>query len=108
TGRTPSPAWASCRPTSPSTTTRRCASCGSVEGSEEESYPCPRPLILKCAHRSTKPHLDGWCPNVRIGRRRVVVPVLVTLGVREDGERVILDMRMAGEESAAAGGKSLR
>ena len=45
---------------------------------------------------------DGWYPKVRIGRRRVVVPVLVTLGVREDGERVILDMRMAGEESGAS------
>jgi transposase-like protein len=33
------------------------------------------------------------------------VPVLVTLGVREDGERVILDMRMAGEESAASWGE---
>ena len=45
---------------------------------------------------------DGWYPKVRIGKRRVVVPVLVTLGVREDGERVILDMRMAGEESSAS------
>jgi putative transposase len=45
---------------------------------------------------------DGWYPKVRIGKRRVVVPVLVTLGVREDGERVILDMRMAGEESGAS------
>jgi hypothetical protein len=43
-----------------------------------------------------------WYPKVRIGKRRVVVPVLVTLGVREDGERVILDMRMAGEESGAS------
>ena len=45
---------------------------------------------------------DGWYPKVRIGNRRAVVPVLVTLGVREDGERVILDMRMAGEESGAS------
>ena len=45
---------------------------------------------------------DGWYPKVRIGKRRVVVPVLVTLGVREDGERVILDMRMAGDESGAS------
>lgn len=45
---------------------------------------------------------DGWYPKVRIGKRRVVVPVLVTLGVREDGERVILDIRMAGEESGAS------
>jgi transposase-like protein len=47
---------------------------------------------------------DGWYPKVRIGKRRTKVPVLVTLGVREDGERVILDMRMAGDESAAAWG----
>ena len=45
---------------------------------------------------------DGWYAKVRIGKRRVVVPVLVTLGVREDGERIILDMRMAGEESGAS------
>jgi len=45
---------------------------------------------------------DGWYPKVRIGKRRVVVPVQVTLGVREDGERIILDMRMAGEESGAS------
>jgi transposase-like protein len=30
------------------------------------------------------------------------VPVLVTLGVRGDGQRVILDLRLAGEESAAS------
>jgi putative transposase len=45
---------------------------------------------------------DGWYPKVRIGRQRVVVPVLVTLGVREDGQRIIIDMRLAGEESAAS------
>ncbi|MEW6267849.1 MAG: IS256 family transposase, partial [Thermodesulfobacteriota bacterium] len=46
--------------------------------------------------------MDGWYPKVRIGRRRERVPVLVTLGVRSDGEKVVLDMRIAGEESAAA------
>ncbi len=46
--------------------------------------------------------LDGWFPKVRIGKRRVRVPVLVTLGVRADGERVILDVRLAGDESTAA------
>ena len=50
---------------------------------------------------------DGWYPKVRIGKRRAVVPVLVTLGVREDGERVILDMRMAGEESGGSWGEVL-
>lgn len=50
---------------------------------------------------------DGWYPKVRIGKRRVVVPVLVTLGVREDGERVILDLRMAGEESGASWGEAI-
>jgi len=47
---------------------------------------------------------DGWYPKVRIGRRRVVVPVLVTLGVKEDGQRIVVDMRLAGEESAASWG----
>jgi transposase-like protein len=46
--------------------------------------------------------LDGWFPKVRIGKRRVRVPVLVTLGVRADGERVILDVRLGGDESTAA------
>src|SRR5947209_6755938 len=46
--------------------------------------------------------MDGWYPKVRIGKRRVRVPVLVTLGVRADGERVVLDMRLTGDESTAA------
>lgn len=46
--------------------------------------------------------MDGWYPKVRIGKRRVRVPVLVTLGVRADGQRVVLDVRLAGDESTAA------
>lgn len=46
--------------------------------------------------------MDGWYPKVRIGKRRVRVPVLVTLGVRADGDRVVLDIRLAGDESTAA------
>ncbi len=46
--------------------------------------------------------LDGWYPKVRLGRRRVRVPVLVTLGVRGNGQRVLLDMQLAGDESSAA------
>lgn len=49
--------------------------------------------------------LDGWYPKVRIGGRRARVPVLVTLGVRADGQRVVLDLRLAGEESAASWGE---
>lgn len=45
--------------------------------------------------------LDGWYPRVRLGKRRAKVPVLVTMGVREDGSRVVLDFRLAGQESAA-------
>jgi putative transposase len=45
--------------------------------------------------------LDGWYPRVRLGKRRVKVPVLVTMGVCEDGSRVVLDFRLAGSESAA-------
>jgi len=48
---------------------------------------------------------DGWYPKVRIGKRRVVVPVLVTLGVKADGERIIIDLRLAGQESAASWGE---
>jgi len=46
--------------------------------------------------------LDGWYPKVRIGKRCVRVPVLVTLGVRAHGDRVILDVRLVGDESTAA------
>jgi putative transposase len=46
--------------------------------------------------------MDGWYPKVRIGGRRVRVPVLVTLGVRATGERVVLDLRLTGEESATS------
>ena len=46
--------------------------------------------------------LDGWYPKVRLGKQRVRVPVLVTLGVRADGQRVVLDLRLVGDESAAA------
>jgi transposase-like protein len=48
---------------------------------------------------------DGWYPKLRIGRQRVVVPVLVTLGVKADGQRIIVDLRLAGEESAASWGE---
>ena len=47
-------------------------------------------------------YLDGWYPKVRIDKKRVRVPVLVTLGTRANGERVVLDLRIAGEESSAA------
>ncbi len=46
--------------------------------------------------------LAGWYPKVRIGKRRVRVPVLVTLRVRADGERVVLDVQLVGDESTAA------
>jgi transposase-like protein len=46
--------------------------------------------------------LDGWYPRVRIGKRRVRVPVLVSLGVCADGHRPILDLRLAGVESEQA------
>ena len=44
----------------------------------------------------------GWYPRVRIGKKRVRVPVLVTLGVCADGRLVILDLRLAGVESERA------
>jgi transposase-like protein len=46
--------------------------------------------------------LDGWYPKVRLGRRRVRVPVLVTLGIKADGQRIILGMRLAGQETTQA------
>ena len=49
--------------------------------------------------------LDGWYPRVRIGRKRVRVPVLVTLGVCGDGRRVIVDLRLAGGKANARGSR---
>ena len=46
--------------------------------------------------------LDGWYPRMRIGKKRVRVPVLVTLGVCVDCRREVLDLRLAGVESAEA------
>src|SRR5437899_5366001 len=46
--------------------------------------------------------MDGWYPKVRIGKRRVRVPVLVTIGVRHDCQRVVLAVRLAGDERTAA------
>jgi transposase-like protein len=46
--------------------------------------------------------LDGWYPRVRIGKKRVRVPVLVTLGVCANGQCVVLDLRLAGGESEQA------
>jgi len=50
-------------------------------------------------------YMDGWYPKVRIDKKRVRVPVLVTLGARQNGERVVLDLRIAGDESSAAWGE---
>ena len=52
--------------------------------------------------------LDGWYPRVRIGKKRVRVPVLVTMGVCADGRRLVLDIQIAGEESEASWGEVLR
>src|ERR1700719_1828420 len=46
--------------------------------------------------------LDGWYPRMRIGKKRVRVPVLVTLGGCAARRRVVLDLRLAGVESANA------
>lgn len=46
--------------------------------------------------------LDGWYPKVGIGRRRVRVPVLVPLGSKADGQRIVLDLRRAGQETTVA------
>lgn len=45
---------------------------------------------------------DGWYPKVRIGQQRVRVAVLVSMGATATGERVLLDLRLAGQETAAA------
>ena len=50
-------------------------------------------------------YMDGWYPKVRIDKKRTRVPVLVTLGTRANGERVVIDLRIAGEESSASWGE---
>jgi transposase-like protein len=47
--------------------------------------------------------LDGWYPRVRIGKKRVRVPVPVTLGVCADGRRVMLDLRLPGWRASKPG-----
>lgn len=49
--------------------------------------------------------MDGWYPKVRIDKKRVRVPILVTLGASQNGEKRVLDLRIAGEESSAAWGE---
>jgi transposase-like protein len=51
--------------------------------------------------------LDGWYPCVRIGKHRERVPILVVLGVRGTGERIVLDLRLVGQETAAAWGEAV-
>jgi len=49
--------------------------------------------------------MDRWYPEGRISGRCERVPVLVTLGVRANGKRMVLDMldiRLVGEESATS------
>ena len=47
-------------------------------------------------------YLDGFGVNVRRDGRVVRNPVLMVIGVRETGEKVLLAMRLAGGEAAAA------
>jgi len=45
--------------------------------------------------------LDGFHLKVRMARRVVAVPVFAALGVREDGDKVLLALRLAPSEAAA-------
>ena len=45
-------------------------------------------------------YLDAIYPKVRSGGRVVSLPVLVALGVRENGEKVLLSLMTTGAESA--------
>jgi putative transposase len=46
-------------------------------------------------------YLDAIYPKVRSGGRVVSLPVLVALGVRENGEKALVSLQTAGSESAA-------
>jgi transposase-like protein len=45
-------------------------------------------------------YLDAIYPKVRSGGKVVSLPVLVALGVRENGEKVLLSLMTTGAESA--------
>jgi putative transposase len=47
--------------------------------------------------------LDGFHLKVRLARRVVSVPVLAVLGVREDGQKVLLALRLAGAKPRLTG-----
>lgn len=49
-------------------------------------------------------YLDGICLRVRIANKVVTAPVLVALGVREDGAKVVLDMELLQSESSECWG----
>src|ERR1700693_4127856 len=50
--------------------------------------------------------LDGWYPRVRLGKRRARVPVLVTMGVRQDGTAVwFWTFAWRGRRASRAGGR---
>jgi transposase-like protein len=46
-------------------------------------------------------YLDGIHLKVRLARRVVSVPVLIALGVREDGRKELISMRLVGAESGS-------
>jgi len=49
-------------------------------------------------------YLDGICLRVRIANKVVTAPVVVALGVREDGAKVVLDMELLQSESSECWG----
>jgi transposase-like protein len=49
-------------------------------------------------------YLDGIALRVRMAQKVVSVPVLVALGVRSDGEKVVLDLELLASESTEAWG----
>jgi putative transposase len=49
-------------------------------------------------------YLDGICLRVRIANKVVTAPVLVALGVREDGAKVVLDIELLQSESSECWG----
>lgn len=48
--------------------------------------------------------LDGFHLKIRVARRVVSVPVLAALGARENGQKALIDLRVAASEAAATWG----
>src|SRR5690349_8608472 len=82
---------------------------GSTRSSNAGSRPrrcCPRPRLRPCCSGRCSPIirliLDGTVVRVRLDRKATAIVLLVVLGVREDGQKVLLAAKNMGGETSEA------